>query len=289
MSVSRESFAHVCDLVRRRSAIVLEAGKEYLVDARLGPVAKAAGLASVDDLVAHLRRCEARPEHEELARAIVEAMTTNETSFFRDVHPFTTLETVVLPELIRARARHRMLRIWCAAASTGQEPFSVAMLLCEHFPQLASWDVRIFATDINRSVLDRARSGVFRQLEVNRGLPVKMLVKYFDKRGLDWQIKPEIRELVSFQELNLLARWPLFGQQDIVLMRNVLIYFDVPTKKQILGRVRQVMANDGVLFLGGSETTMNLEDSLVGERLTGPGMIFRARKTAPRAGGTKAG
>ncbi|MBX3259479.1 MAG: protein-glutamate O-methyltransferase CheR [Labilithrix sp.] len=289
MSVSPESFAHVCALVRRRSAIVLESGKEYLVDARLGPVAKDAGFASIDDLVAHVRRIEAGREHEELARSIVEAMTTTETSFFRDVHPFSILETKVLPELVQARARRRALRIWCAAASTGQEPFSVAMLLCEHFPQLASWDVRIFATDINRAVLDRARSGVFRQLEINRGLPVRMLVKYFDRRGLDWQIKPEIRRMVSFQELNLLERWPLFGRQDVVLMRNVLIYFDVPTKKQILGRVREVMAEDGVLFLGGTETTMNLEDSLVGERLAGPGVLFRAKGAAGRPGETKTG
>jgi hypothetical protein len=152
----------------------------------------------------------------------------------------------MLPEMIRARSEIRTLRIWCAAASTGQEPFSIAMILKEHFPQLSGWDVRIFATDINGTGLDRARTGVFRQIEVNRGLPALMLVKYFEKAGLDWQLKPEIRKMVSFQELNLLDRWPLFGPQDIVFMRNVLIYFDV-------------------------------EDELVSERTNGPTLVYRQR------------
>src|SRR5690348_7230774 len=197
-------------------------------------------------------------EDPRLAREVVEAMTTNETSFFRDVHPFETLRTKVLPELVQVRGPGRALRIWCAAASTGQEPYSIAMLLREHFPAAAA-TVQLVATDINRAVLARAQSGVFRQLEVNRGLPAAMLIKYFEKSGLDWQLKPEIRRMVTFAEANLLEQWPIVGEQDIVFMRNVLIYFDVPTKRRILARVREAMANDGVLFLGGAETTTGID------------------------------
>lgn len=279
MTVSKEAFAYVSDLVRRRAAIVLEPGKEYLVDARLASMATDSGLASIDALVEHVRRDATSAEHQRLCREIVEALTTNETSFFRDVHPFETLKSKVLPELIEARATVRSLRIWCAAASTGQEPYSIAMLIREHFPQLAGWDVRIVATDLNRAVLARARSGTFRQLEVNRGLPARMLVKYFDKRGLDWQLKPVITQMVSFQELNLLDRWPLSGPQDIIFLRNVLIYFDLATKQTILGRVRDVMASESVLFLGGTETTNNVDERLVSDRKSGPSTVFRLKKT----------
>jgi chemotaxis protein methyltransferase CheR len=271
MSAATETFKFVCELVHRRSAILLETGKEYLVEARLGPIAKANGLASVDALVDKLRA----DERGKLARDVIEAMTTNETSFFRDIHPFDALRNTVLPELIKARAATRSLRIWCAAASTGQEPYTIAMVIREHFPELATWNVQIIATDINATVLERARSGVFRQLEVNRGLPASMLVRHFEKEGADWRIKEPLRKMISFQELNLLDRWPLFAQQDIVFMRNVLIYFDLATKKAILARVRDNLRGDGFLFLGGAETTINIDSQLQSMRSTSASMVYR--------------
>lgn len=272
-AISAETYAYVRELVYRRAAIVLEAGKEYLVEARLGPVARQAGLPSIDDLVRKLRGDEKGP----LVTQVVEAMTTNETSFFRDVHPFESLKAKILPDLVAARSATRSLKIWCAAASTGQEPYSIAMTIKEHFPQLDSWNVSIVATDINATVLGRARAGIFRPLEVNRGLPAPMLVKYFEREGADWRIKPSIRQMVSFQELNLLeTQWPIFGGQDLVFIRNVLIYFDVPTKRQILGRIRKVLRPDGFLFLGGAETTVNIDDEYQSMRV-GQSLCYQAK------------
>jgi chemotaxis protein methyltransferase CheR len=263
MSIAAHDFGYVRELVHRVSAIVIEPGKEYLVESRLASVARDAGFGSLDSLVAELR---ARPSHG-LHRKVVDALTTNETTFFRDVHPFAALREDVLPRLIAARAAERRLSIWCAACSTGQEPYSVAMLLREHFPQLAAWTVRITASDLSQEVLARARAGRYTQLEVNRGLPAGYLVRYFRRDGMDWQLDDTIRRMVEFQELNLIERWPACGALDVVFMRNVLIYFDVETKRAILGRVRQVMRPDGCLFLGGAETTMNLDDAYQRETL----------------------
>lgn len=274
MTTSAESFKFICELVHRRAAIVLETGKEYLVEARLAPIAKAHNLASVDALVEKLRS----DERGKLGTDVIEGLTTNETSFFRDIHPFDALKNVVLPELIKARETTKTLRIWCAAASTGQEPYTIAMVIREHFPALASWNVQIIATDINKTVLERAKTGVYKQLEVNRGLPAIMLVKHFEKTGADWRIKEPLRKMISFQELNLLDRWPIFSQQDIVFMRNVLIYFDVNTKKKILARVRENMRDDGYLFLGGAETTMNVDNQLQASRAAGASMVFQQTK-----------
>jgi chemotaxis protein methyltransferase CheR len=280
-TMTNASFEHIRQLVHRRAGIFLEPGKEYLVDARVLPIAKEEGCASIDELVCRLQQTKGVGA---LSDRVVEALTTNETSFFRDVHPFNALKTHVLPELIKARASTKTLRIWCAAASTGQEPYSIAMTIREHFPEVASsWNLRIIATDINRTVLARAREGVYRQLEVNRGLPALMLVKHFEKAGLDWRIKDAVRQMVTFEELNLLERFPttmsLLGgeQQDIIFIRNVLIYFDTPTKKEIFGRLRQSMRKDGVLFLGGAETTNNIDDDLVPARVDKT-ITFRHRK-----------
>jgi chemotaxis protein methyltransferase CheR len=257
MTISEADFGYVRDLVRRRSAIVIEPGKEYLVESRLSGVARQEGFRSLERLVAELKATPAGGLH----RKVIDAMTTNETTFFRDLHPFEGLRLEILPELIAARAGERRLSIWCAACSTGQEPFSIAMLIREHFPMLAGWSVRILATDISQDVLARARLGRFSQLEVNRGLPASSLVKHFRKEGSEWQIAETILQMVEFRELNLIDDWPGLPAMDLVLMRNVLIYFDVPTKREILGRVRRVLRPDGRLFLGGAETTMNLDDA----------------------------
>lgn len=265
-------MAYLRELVYRRSAIVLQADKTYLIDSRLTPLAREAGLSSIDELVGRIRNEGAGAP---LVRRVVEAMTTNETLFFRDLHPFEALRSRILPELIRARSKQRRLRIWCAAASTGQEPYSIAMTVREHFPEVASWDVKIVATDINAAVLQRARAATYRQLEVNRGLPVSMLVKYFERQGADWVIRPVIKDLVRFTELNLLDPWNI-GPQDIVFIRNVLIYFDLETKRQLLGRVRNLLDGDGFLVLGGAETTNNIDGQYVPVKIGG-GVYYQVK------------
>jgi chemotaxis protein methyltransferase CheR len=256
MTIATADFAYIADLVRRESAIVLEPGKEYLVESRLLPVAREAGLDAVAGLVHRLRR---GPEVE-LRDQVVEAMTTNETSFFRDVHPFTALADTVLPELIESRRPHRRLDVWCAAASSGQEPYSVAMLVDELLGGQAGWQTRILATDIAPTMLERTRSGVYSQLEVNRGLPVQRLLRHFERDGHQWRAKENLWSMIRTQTVNLDGAWPSMPSMDVVLLRNVLIYFDVPTKKRILARVREVLRPDGYLFLGGAETTLGLDD-----------------------------
>jgi chemotaxis protein methyltransferase CheR len=259
MSITAENFECVRTLVRTQAGIILEPGKEYLVDSRLLPLAKREGLASIGELVAKLRG----PLGAAIAHKIVDAMTTNETTFFRDVEPFEVLRKFVLPELIDRNKHTRRMSIWYAASSTGQEPYSVSMLIQEHFPQLLSWDLQQLATDISPSVLARAREGRYGQVEINRGLPVSYLVKYFTKHGTEWQLKNSVRQMVRFEELNLIKPWPPMPDADIVMIRNVMIYFDVEAKKQILGQIRRVLRPHGYLFLGGAETTMSLDDSFV--------------------------
>ena len=253
-------FTYISDMVRIRSAIVLEAGKEYLVEARLAPLVRELGLESIGALVTKLRQGNGG-----LAERVTEAMTTNETSFFRDVAPFQALRTSVLPSLVEARKVQRSLRIWCAASSSGQEPYSIAMTIEDAFPQLRDWNLQIVATDLSPAMVERGRSGVYKALEVNRGLPAPMLIKYFTKVGVDYELKPEIRSMVDFSELNLIGAWPAFPTFDIVFLRNVLIYFDVENKRTIFGRVKRLLAPDGFLFLGAAETTMNIDDGF--ERL----------------------
>ncbi|HEU5170999.1 MAG TPA: protein-glutamate O-methyltransferase CheR [Gemmatimonadales bacterium] len=257
MPISPSEFDFVRELVRQRSAIVLEPGKEYLVESRLGTVARTEGFASLEQFLAELRNQPANGLH---AR-VVEAMTTNETTFFRDIHPFDALRDAIIPDLLQRRAAERQLTIWCAASSSGQEPYSIAMLLREKGAQLAGWRIRILGTDLSGEMIARAREARYSQVEMNRGLPAPLLVKYFIKQGLEWQLKDDIRQMVEYREMNLAAPWPVLPAPDIVFIRNVLIYFDVATKKEILAKIRQAMRPDGYLFLGGAETTLNLDDA----------------------------
>lgn len=267
------SFAFISELVRERSAIVLEPGKTYLVESRLSPIAREHGMHTVDELVEALRR----PGSQALTRKVVEAMTTNETSFFRDMHPFDALKTQIFPELINNRSRERTLTIWSNACSSGQEVYTIAMILREHFPQLNGWRVKLVASDLSSQILAKAKEGTFNQTEVNRGLPLPMLLKYFTKSGLTWRIKDEIRNMVDFCEINLVEPWPNLPPMDVIFLRNVLIYFSPETKKEILGKVRRAMRPDGYLFLGGAETTMNLDASF--ERTTiGKATCYRIGK-----------
>jgi chemotaxis protein methyltransferase CheR len=248
---------YVRTLVKEQSAIVLEQAKAYLIESRLEPVARKAGAANAHDLVSQLR---AKP-YSKLHHQVVEAMTTNETSWFRDIAPFAALRDHLLPELIAHHATDRRITIWSAASSTGQEIYSIAMLLADHFPQLRSgWQVKLLASDLSEEVVDRAKSGKFTPLEVNRGLPAPMLVKHFERVGSLWQVKPELRNQVSFGVVNLIKPWPQMPPLDIVMLRNVMIYFDVETKKQILANVRRVLRPGGHLFLGNAETTLNLDE-----------------------------
>ncbi len=254
-AINPSDFSYIRDLVRRHSAISLEADKAYLIELRLAPLARQAGFASLAEFIAALRL---QPAACPLYRQVVEAITTHETSFFRDLHPFEALQSTILPELLDKRWPLN-LSIWCAACSSGQEPYSIAMLMREHFPTLAYHRVRIIASDLSEAIIERARAGVYNQIEVSRGLPPGLLTKYFDKQGLHWRIRPEIRRMVEFQSSNLIGAWPTLPALDVVLMRNVLIYFDVDIKKTLLSKVRHVLKPDGYLFLGSSETTLNLD------------------------------
>lgn len=265
-------------LVRERSGIVLGPDKNYLIESRLAPVAKLNGLDSLEQLCLRLRAANSTV----LQRQVIEAMTTNETLFFRDSHPFETLTKVVLPDMMTRRQAQKRLTIWCAAASTGQEPYSIAMAIRDQLPSLASWQLRIVATDIAADILARAKAGLYSQLEVSRGLPAPFLARYFTKAGNEWQIKDEVKRMVEFRELNLLESYGAVGTADVVLMRNVLIYFDLEMKRQILGKVRRTLAPDGYFFLGGAETTLNIDESY--ERLPGDrGGCYRLKSSQPAA------
>jgi chemotaxis protein methyltransferase CheR len=255
-TLTATSFDWVRQLVRAESAIVLGPGKEYLVEARLLPLARARGLTDVHALVESVRT---RPDRE-TSRAIVEALTTNETSWFRDGDPFTGLVSTVLPALLAARGPHEKLRVWSAACSSGQEPYTIAMLLRDALP--AGQDrVHISASDLSRAMVERTRAGRFSQLEVNRGLPAPLLVRHFTRAGNEWQVSPELRRTVTAFECNLAAPLPPMPPFDVVFLRNVLIYFDIPTKQAILKRVRALLKPDGWLFLGAAESTLGVDDA----------------------------
>ena len=255
MSLAPLDFDYVRSLVKQHTAIVIDSGKEYLAETRLAPLAAQHGCDSLREFVALLRRERFSGVH----RKVLDAMTNNETWFFRDAHPFAALTQVVIPDLMERRAAARQIGIWSAACSSGQEPYSIAMALRENF-DLAMWKFPILASDFSDTVLERARTGVFRQMEVNRGLPARLLTRYFLQQGLHWQLKPEVRGMVSFRFLNLAEPWGrALPAMDVVFLRNVLIYFDVATRQSILARVRRVLAPDGYLFLGCAETTLNLD------------------------------
>jgi chemotaxis protein methyltransferase CheR len=255
--MTAQDFEFVRQLLKERCALMLEPGKEYLVETRLMPIVRQLQLQSISELVERLR---AKDGNGQLETRIVEAMITSETSFFRDHHPFESLRKTVLPDLLRRRRSQRRLSVWCAACATGQEPYSLAMLIREHFPELTGWHLTLLASDLSREVLARAAEGVYNPIEVTRGLPPTLLAKYFEPQGTSWQLRADIRSMVKFQEFNLARPWPRLPHMDLVLLRNVLIYFDAPTKKAILGRVAHLLRPDGYLLLGSAETTLTQVD-----------------------------
>lgn len=254
-TIGASEFTYLQAFMRENSAIVLDPGKEYLVESRLMPIAYSEGLSSVGELLVRLRQEKSGALH----RKILDAMTNNETWFFRDFYPFEALRQEVIPALLTARADSRTLRFWSAACSSGQEPYSIAMLLQEKFA-LPDWKISILATDISDTVRKRATEGRYSQMEINRGLPAPMLTKYFAKSGTDWTIAKTIREMVEFRHCNLSEPWTGIPRMDVVLLRNVMIYFDLPIRKQILMQLRSVLNPDGILFLGSAETTLNVDD-----------------------------
>jgi chemotaxis protein methyltransferase CheR len=252
-----DDYDFLRNLLKGRSGLTLSADKHYLVESRLLPVARKAGFSSLTELVQKLKGFSA----EKLITEVVEAMTTNETFFFRDKIPFDHFREFIFPTLLAARGKHQRIRIWCAAASTGQEPYSLAMILKEMGPQLDGCRVEILATDISTEVLEKAKAGIYSQFEVQRGLPIQLLVKYFTKVGEMWQIAPEIRAMVQYRPFNLLHDFSRFGTFDFVMCRNVLIYLDQATKIDILDRISRVTASDGYLALGAAETVIGLTHS----------------------------
>lgn len=252
-------FEFLSAILKQRSGLVLTEEKAYLLESRLMPVARKFGFAGLPELVAMVR--EDRPE--DLLCDITEAMTTNESLFFRDMKPFEQLRTLVVPQMVEKRAAQRKLRIWSAAASSGQEPYSIGILLQELGDMLEGWDIQILATDISADMLNRARAGLYTQFEVQRGLPIATLVKYFKQVGEKWRLDANIRSMVKFKEFNLLDDTAVLGQFDIVFCRNVLIYFDQQTKSEVLSRISGIMPNDGVLYLGGAETVLGITEKFV--------------------------
>jgi chemotaxis protein methyltransferase CheR len=254
--INDKDFDSICRLLREESAIALEPGKEYLVETRLTPLVRELKLQSIGELIVQLQSHNRR----DLSRQVVEALVTSETSFFRDHRPFEELRERVIPDLLNHRRQDRRLNIWCAASSSGQEPYSLAILFREHFPELKGWTISLLASDISRQLLQRARSGLYNQIEAKRGLPHAILQKYFEQRGTDWQLDGNICRMVDFREINLAGAWPALPPMDLILLRNVMIYFGVETKKMILTRLTRLLKSDGYLLLGGSETTLNLSD-----------------------------
>jgi len=252
-----EDFDFLRALLKQRSGLVLSAEKQYLAESRLLPVARRHGFDALTGLVAGLRGNGSTT----LATEVVDAMTTNETFFFRDRIPFEHLRDVMIPALIRARAQTRRIRIWCTACSTGQEPYSVAMILKGQADKLAGYRVDILATDISEGVVERGKAGIYTQFEVQRGLPVQMLVQHFKQVGEQWQVAPDLREMVNFRPLNLLNDSTPLGMFDVVFCRNVLIYFDQPTKNGVLERLARQMPDDGYLVLGAAETVVGLTEA----------------------------
>ena len=249
-------YEYLRKLLKERSGLDLSADKQYLIESRLLPLARKAGLSGIPELVQKLQGGSSA-----LITSVVEAMTTNETFFFRDKVPFDHFRDTIMPDIIKARAARRSVRIWCAAGSTGQEPYSLAMTLKEMGAALTGWRVEIIATDLSQEVLEKAKAGVYSQFEVQRGLPIQMLMKYFKQTGETWQVNPELRAMIQHRQLNLLQDFSHLGTFDVIFCRNVLIYFDQETKINIFNRLARQIEPDGFLVLGAAETVVGLTDT----------------------------
>lgn len=255
-----QAFDALCEFLRRNSGLVMDQTKQYLVESRVMPIVRRERLSSLDELVNMLQK----GQSPKLAKDVIEAMTINETYFFRDKSPFDQFRSFMLPALIAARQNEKRLRIWSAAASTGQEAYSLAMILDEFAPRTMGWKIEIVGTDLSDQVLEKARKAVYSQFEVQRGLPAPMLLRHFNQIGESWQLSDHIRSKATFRQLNLLQDFNSLGRFDVIFCRNVLIYFDAVRKTDILARMTRVLAPDGFLTLGASESLIGLKTDLVG-------------------------
>jgi chemotaxis protein methyltransferase CheR len=253
--VTPPDYEYLRKLLKDHSGLDLSADKQYLIESRLLPLCRKAGLPGIDELVQKMKGGSAA-----IITQVVEAMTTNETFFFRDKVPFDHFRNSIMPEILRARASRKSIRIWCAAGSTGQEPYSLAMCLKEMSAALIGWRIEIIATDLSQEVLEKSRAAIYSQFEVQRGLPIQLLVKYFTQTGELWQINADIRAMVQHRQLNLLHDFSQIGVFDVIFCRNVLIYFDQDTKINIFNRLAKVTEPDGFLVLGAAETVVGLTD-----------------------------
>lgn len=269
MDIAPETYRFIQEYVYKASGIVIDGDKEYLLEARLMPIVNRRKLGTISDLCNLLRGVSDEP----LRQQVVDAMTTNETFFFRDLGQYEALRTVILPELVKQRQDTRRLSFWSAASSSGQEAYSLCMMLQEM--GLGDWNLRVLGTDLSTQMLERARAAKFMQIEVNRGLPVSHLIKYFTRAGLEWQLKDEIRRMVEFRSFDLRQSMASLGPFDVVFCRNVLIYFDVPSKKKILKEIQGTLFRGGCLLLGGSETTLSLNSELK-PRTVGQTVVYQA-------------
>lgn len=256
MALPLADFEFVASFARRSAAIIIEPGKDYFVESRLTPLASSNACGSVPEFINLLRKT---PTSNPLHNKVLDALTTNETFFFRDIAPFDALRESLIPGLIAQRAAQRSLAFWSAASSTGQEAYSLCILLREHFPQLVDWNIQIIGTDLSATVLAQARAGRYNEFEINRGLSPALIQKYFTREGSAWTANAELRRMVDFRPMNLIEPWPRLPLFDVVLMRNVMIYFDVPTKQTILRNIRANLQPKGALILGSAETTINLD------------------------------
>ncbi len=271
--ISFEDVTYIRNLIRVRSGMVLEPEKNYLLQSRLKPFAKQEGFGSMADLVSQLRQTSYGPLH----KRVVEAMTINETSFFRDLVPFQILKDRLLPEVIQANVDIKRLHIWCGASSSGQEPYSILLTILHHFPELASWDIRVIATDISQQMIKRGQEGRYGSFEVNRGLSPPLLNTYFSRHGMEWQIRDDVRSMIEFREMNLAGSWLGLPRMDLVFMRNVMVYFDMETRKDILRRIRGILASHGYLILGATETTLAVDDHFERVPVNGTS-VYRVKK-----------
>jgi chemotaxis protein methyltransferase CheR len=261
MTLAAHHMDFIRDLVLTRSSIALDTNQHYLVEARLLPLAREAGLTDVPGLVETLRTKPYGEQH----RRVVEAMTTNETSFFRDVHPWEAVKRKLLPAIIEKRAAERRLTMWCAASSSGQEPYSVMMMIRDEFPQLANWNIRFMASDFSETMVARTRAGKYNQLEMGRGLPALSLIKHFERVGPEFQVKAHLRQGFEYFQLNLAGAWPVMPSMDLIFIRNVLIYFKPEVRSTILEKARKLLQPHGALFLGTTESPHGLCPGLVAE------------------------
>jgi chemotaxis protein methyltransferase CheR len=271
--LTQEQFSALSSLLKNETAVVLEAGKEYLVESRLTYLAHEEGFPNLSEMIEEVLRHSNPP----LNKKVLLALTTNETSFFRDLSAFEIFKTTAVLEFLKNRANTKSLTIWSAACSTGQEPYSIALSLKEYFPQLNDWRVRILASDLNPKVVRKAEQGIYTSLEINRGLPIQLLVKYFSQSGDNYHISPDIKKDISFFEQNLIGAWPT-TPVDILFMRNVLIYFDTETKRQIFEKIKAVLAPDGYLFLGVAETPYRIVEGF--RKVTGASNVYLRDLTA---------